>query len=207
MKNQKLNDLIKSAQGDRSQNQFALHCGVSSSAITHVLEGKNRPSPKFLKKIADKAYNGVTFEDLIKANVSPFISNDEQDNKINPTIGNHLKALREDCGYSLKQVEQYTGVDNGNLSRYERNLNYPSIELCIRLANLYGISLDELVGRSERNGNPIITHSPTAPALADDERKLLDYYGQMSHPQKIRVIAYCEGMLSTGQNVASKRNA
>ena len=76
MENKQLNKLIKLAQGERTQNQYALHCGVSSSAITHVLEGKNRPSPKFLQQLADKAYNGVTFEDLMKASISPFILND-----------------------------------------------------------------------------------------------------------------------------------
>lgn len=72
MVNEKLNALIKLAQGDRSQNQFALHCGVNSSTITQVLHGRHNPSPEFLKKIADRAYNGVTFEMLLEASFSAF---------------------------------------------------------------------------------------------------------------------------------------
>lgn len=65
--NQKLCELIKSAQGNRGQNQFAQQCGISSSAITRIFTGSYAPSAKTLKKIAAKAYNGVTFEMLMSA--------------------------------------------------------------------------------------------------------------------------------------------
>lgn len=65
------------------------------------------------------------------------------------TLGESMRFLREEKGYSLKDVEQNTGINNGNLSRYERNLNFPSIELCIKLADLYEVTLDELVGRTD----------------------------------------------------------
>ena len=99
-------------------------------------------------------------------------------------IGEHMRFLREEKGYSLKKVEMLTGIDNGNLSRYERNLNIPNIEFCMQLAKLYGVSLD---------------------ALSDDEQKLLNLYQRMSHQQKIRAVAYCEGLLSTSANLSKPR--
>lgn len=76
--NHELCELIRRAQGGRSQNAFAQQCGISSSSITQINLGTYAPSAKTLKKIADKAYNGVTYEMLLSAaglydedNISP----------------------------------------------------------------------------------------------------------------------------------------
>lgn len=73
--NQELCNLIRKAQGNRSQNDFAKQCGISSSAITQINSGTYSPKPKTLKKIAEKAYNGVTFEMLMYATGMYDISN------------------------------------------------------------------------------------------------------------------------------------
>lgn len=64
---EKLSHLIKRAQGDRSQNTYALHCDLSSAFFTKVLNGERRPSPDALRKMADRAQNGVTYQELMEA--------------------------------------------------------------------------------------------------------------------------------------------
>lgn len=51
----KLCELIKRAQGTRSQNEFAMHCNINSSTFTNLRQGKYNPSAKLLGKIAAKA--------------------------------------------------------------------------------------------------------------------------------------------------------
>lgn len=63
------------------------------------------------------------------------------------TIGEELKNHRIANGLSLIELEKRTGISNQNLSRWERNLVMPNIDFCIKLADFYGISLDELIGR------------------------------------------------------------
>lgn len=65
--NQKLYVLIKKAQGNRTQNAFALKCGIDSSTLTRILNGQNTPKPIILKKIAENACNNVTYNDLMIA--------------------------------------------------------------------------------------------------------------------------------------------
>ena len=60
-------ELIKAAQGDRSQNEYALHSGVSSAAITRILSGDRKPSPSILRKLAEHAYNGISYNDFMRA--------------------------------------------------------------------------------------------------------------------------------------------
>lgn len=61
--------------------------------------------------------------------------------------GEILKEHRTVNGKTLKEVEAATGISNQNLSRWERGEVLPNIDFCVQLADFYGITLDELVGR------------------------------------------------------------
>lgn len=99
-------------------------------------------------------------------------------------LGENMRFLREEHGYSLKDVELQTGINNGNLSRYERNLNYPSIELCIKLADLYEVTLDELVGRAESVTHKILPPFPPTDNYTEEEKKLIADYRELTPPLK-----------------------
>ena len=64
-------------------------------------------------------------------------------------IGKELKYQREIRHYSQSKVAEKTGISQPQLSYYESGLHIPPIDLCIKLADFYDISLDELVGRGE----------------------------------------------------------
>lgn len=61
--------------------------------------------------------------------------------------GEELKFHRTKRNKTLLQVEHDTGISNSNLSRWECGKVTPSIEYCVILADYYGITLDELIGR------------------------------------------------------------
>ena len=65
--NQQLCDLLRVAQGERSQNQFALQCGISSAALSKIHAGNYAPTAKALKKIAAHAHNNVSYQSLLNA--------------------------------------------------------------------------------------------------------------------------------------------
>lgn len=62
-----------------------------------------------------------------------------------------LKAARESCGYSVDFVcEQYKGLSTAHLRKVEGGHKPPTMQLLIRLASLYNVSTDYLLGiRSE----------------------------------------------------------
>lgn len=61
--------LIRNAQGNRSLNQFSQGCGIDSGNLSRILNNKNKqaPKPETLRRIANNAYNGVTYEGLMDA--------------------------------------------------------------------------------------------------------------------------------------------
>lgn len=65
--------------------------------------------------------------------------------------GEALKAQRLLCGKSVLEVQKETGISNQNLFRWEKNEVLPNIDFCVKLADCYGVTLDELVGREVKN--------------------------------------------------------
>lgn len=61
--------------------------------------------------------------------------------------GKILKEHRIANKKTLLDIERATGISNANLSRWESGKVIPSIVFCEKLADYYGITLDELVGR------------------------------------------------------------
>lgn len=61
--------------------------------------------------------------------------------------GEAIKYQRELAGISILELSKKIGTSHQNISRWERGEVMPSIDFCVKLANFYGISLDELIGR------------------------------------------------------------
>ena len=60
-----------------------------------------------------------------------------------------LRQLRLDKQLRQEQVARLVGVSKGAISAYETDIRQPSYDILIRLANLYRVSVDYLLGRTE----------------------------------------------------------
>lgn len=62
----------------------------------------------------------------------------------------NIRNLRIDSNLTQKQVAQHLGVSQNTYSQYEIGvLNYP-VDALMKLADLYGVSVDYLLGRTTR---------------------------------------------------------
>jgi transcriptional regulator with XRE-family HTH domain len=74
-------------------------------------------------------------------------------------VGPRLRAARRQRGATLTAVAEATGISKSTLSRLESGQRRPTLELLLPLANLYRVSLDDLVGAPEF-GDPRIRLKP-----------------------------------------------
>jgi len=56
-----------------------------------------------------------------------------------------LKAERKKKGWSQEELAEYLYVSRQSVSKWENGQNYPSIEIIIKLSDLFGVSIDELL--------------------------------------------------------------
>ena len=66
----------------------------------------------------------------------------------NSTISIRLKELREDLHLRQDQVAQLMGVNKNAISTYENGTREPSLGMLVRLATLYRVSTDYLLGKT-----------------------------------------------------------
>lgn len=62
-------------------------------------------------------------------------------------LGEHLAELRKKNHYKQKDLARKLNVSQQVISNIERGFSMPDINLLKKIADLYGISLDYLVGR------------------------------------------------------------
>lgn len=62
-------------------------------------------------------------------------------------IGNRLSKLRKQYGYTQKQLADELNLSQQIISNIERNATAPDVEFLQGVADLYMISLDDLIGR------------------------------------------------------------
>lgn len=108
-------------------------------------------------------------------------------------LGEKLKDLRTEKKLTQRELAQALSVTVPTLSHWECGYQEPSYSDLILISQFFNVSTDYLLGRDELGG--IVT--PTAPALSAEEQQLLALFGKMTHVQRVKVLAYSEGLLST----------
>ena len=61
-------------------------------------------------------------------------------------FGENFRRIRKESGFSQKQVAEKLGIFQSNISDWENDRSRPDYEKLIALANLYEVSLYELLG-------------------------------------------------------------
>lgn len=68
-------------------------------------------------------------------------------------LSERLKQLRKEKGYTQNQVAIYCDITEKTYQNYELMTREPKIEILIRIADLFGTTIDYLVGRTNEKKN------------------------------------------------------
>ena len=63
---------------------------------------------------------------------------------------NNLRKLRKEKGLSQIAVQMQTGIEQALISKYENGERVPPTESLMQLADFYGVSMDYIMGRTDR---------------------------------------------------------
>lgn len=64
-------------------------------------------------------------------------------------LNENLKRLRKSCGFRQEEVAKVLGVDRSAYSYYESGKTEPSVKNLIKIARMFKVDVDVLVGNSE----------------------------------------------------------
>ena len=98
-----------------------------------------------------------------------------------------LRELRQNKGLSQTELAKILGVTYFSVGDWERNRCQPSIEILIKLSEIFNVSIDYLVGREDDFGN-VATKSN----VTEKEARLLKAFSTLSDLEQDKLIADAE---------------
>lgn len=108
-----------------------------------------------------------------------------------------LLELRKSKNLLQREVAFACGITTAAYGSYEKGDREPTLETLSRLADFFGVSVDELLGRT--------------PQLFDDARvpktEVQDLFDQLNSGEQARVIGYMENMLERRGIIYRKHKA
>lgn len=104
-------------------------------------------------------------------------------------LGERLKEARKLKGYTQMEAASKLGITNGALSGYERNYRDPDTEMLKKLANLYEVSTEWLLG------NKTVKNELTE----KDERDIAKRMEQLRHD-----LQHAEGLAFDGEPMSEE---
>lgn len=117
------------------QKQVANDLGLSPQRFNFYVTGRREPDHTTLLQLAD--YFDVSVDYLLG----------RSDEDISPRA-NNIRAARIAAGFSQKQVALEVGVAPPTVSQWESGVKNPAGRNLQMMANLFGVSVDYLIGRS-----------------------------------------------------------
>ena len=100
-----------------------------------------------------------------------------------------LKELREEKSISQQKLVENLGISQASVSKYEKGLAEPNLQLLCRMAEYFHVSADYLIGKSEHK-SPLQTDS-----LSEEDAQLLYRFQTLAPHQQEKVQIYIAGLL------------
>lgn len=112
---------------------------------------------------------------------------------------NNLAKYRKSKGLLQKDVARMLGIATNTYSCYETGTNEPSISILLNLADIFDVTVDELLGRTSE------------PGIFDDARvprtEIQQLFDELSPAQQENLLNYARGMVvsnSLSENVKKR---
>ena len=87
-----------------------------------------------------------------------------------------LAMLRKEHGYTQEQLSDFLNLTRSAISNYELGLNEPSLDTMVAIADLYGVSLDWLMGRTNLRYNFNLEDKENLEVIIKLYETLKDFY-------------------------------
>ena len=72
-------------------------------------------------------------------------------------LGQNIKRLRKEKGISQEALADAIGVSRQAVSKWETDVSVPELEKLLKLSELFGVTLDELVGYEDDESLELLT--------------------------------------------------
>lgn len=92
--------------------------------------------------------------------------------------------LRNIHGFSQEEIAEKIGISRQAYAKWENGATVPDIEKCMRLAEVYGVTIDSLVKTTTLDGKSVLPPPPTGKNI--NGSVTINERGQLVIPKEVR---------------------
>lgn len=92
------------------------------------------------------------------------------------TLGDRIKYLRKENGLTQTDLGKKLGLSKANISKYEANVHEPSIDTLNNLSDIFNVSVDYLLGRTNARNNIETFAAHTDDDLSEEAKAELENF-------------------------------
>lgn len=131
-------------QKQLTQLELAKDLNISKTSIANYESGTRKVPLDIIVKISN--YFNVSVDNLLGLN---FLNKANNEQDIN--TGKELKKLRENNQLSLMEMSKELDIDVSSLANFETGVSKVPIDILIKFATYFNVSIDDLVGIHNEN--------------------------------------------------------
>lgn len=100
-----------------------------------------------------------------------------------------IKQFRQEMNLTQKAVAQLVGTTDKNVWAWENGIATPNTEMLIKLADLFGISIDSLIGRIDLEDTVYYKLK-----ITPEEEEYIIKFRKLKNKQQLRVLGYIDAL-------------
>lgn len=106
---------------------------------------------------------------------------------------NRIKELRESKGMTQVRLSIELEVSQETVSAYEKGNYYPSVDVLLKMSDIFDSSIDYILGLSD------IKRPFSSAELSADDLNIISSYRSLPSHKKAMVQAYIQGLSDSGK--------
>lgn len=107
------------------------------------------------------------------------------------SFGQNLIYYRKKCGFTQQQVADILNLNRTTYTKYETSVSEPSLEILLKLADLYGVKPNDLLSLEPNK----MVSDPVVGPLTEREKVLINDYRFLSSEGKEDLLAYLKKLI------------
>ncbi len=113
----------------------------------------------------------------------------------------NLKSLRLERGYTQEQLGALINVRKSVISKYERGAVQPSQEVLFQLSDLFGVSIDYLLDRTDKRKADTSedVYAEFLASLSPETQKIIELFNSLPEHKKAEALRFLDFLIQQDQ--------
>lgn len=117
-------------------------------------------------------------------------------------LADHIRYYRKKMGLTQEELARKIKVSRPMLSKWENGTSVPDLEAVVKLSELFGVSIDRLLGKEEAKGDMLLELKEHYHLDEETDKALLEVIRYLTVRKEMKRVLFQLTQLSPGKRKA-----